>query len=81
MYFNTFAYYVFQAFVEELKEGSSSDPGNIIGKFGVGFYSAFMVAEKVEVLSRTRDHDAVGYRWTSDGWVALTSSSFILNSN
>lgn len=66
-----------KAFVERLKEGgeaaaATGDPGSIIGQFGVGFYSAFMVAEKVEVLTRTRDHDAVGYRWVSDGCGSYT---------
>ena len=57
-----------QAFLEEIK-GVDNDPGSIIGQFGVGFYSAFMVAEKVEVLTRSRTPSSIGYRWTSDGWV------------
>ena len=39
---------------------------DVIGMFGVGFYSAFMVAEKVEVLSRPYDSDKA-YLWASDG--------------
>jgi molecular chaperone HtpG len=39
---------------------------NLIGQFGVGFYSSFMVADRVEVLSR-RVGDAKAWRWTSDG--------------
>jgi molecular chaperone HtpG len=39
---------------------------SLIGQFGVGFYSAFMVADKVTVQSR-RAGEAVGYVWTSDG--------------
>ncbi len=42
------------------------DAADIIGQFGVGFYSAFMVAEKVEVLSKAYGEDKA-YRWTSDG--------------
>jgi molecular chaperone HtpG len=38
----------------------------LIGRFGVGFYSAFMVAEKVEVISRRAGADAA-WRWLSDG--------------
>ncbi|MEE8333401.1 MAG: molecular chaperone HtpG [Alphaproteobacteria bacterium] len=38
----------------------------MIGQFGVGFYSAFMVADKVEVISR-RAGEAQGWRWVSDG--------------
>lgn len=39
---------------------------SLIGQFGVGFYSAFMVAERVEVLTR-RAGESEGWRWTSDG--------------
>ncbi len=52
------------AFVEQL-EGSEADVSQI-GQFGVGFYSAFMVAEKVEVTSRKAGEDQV-WLWRSDG--------------
>lgn len=39
---------------------------DIIGQFGVGFYSSFMVASKVEVLSKAYEEDAA-YRWVSEG--------------
>ncbi|KAF4518739.1 hypothetical protein B566_EDAN006142 [Ephemera danica] len=49
-------------------KSGSEDNSNIIGQFGVGFYSSFMVAEKVEVLTRAAfPADAPGYRWSSDG--------------
>ena len=38
----------------------------LIGQFGVGFYSAFMVSEKVEVLTRKAGTET-GYHWVSDG--------------
>lgn len=60
-----------QAFLEQLKSSSnvSTETGNsIIGQFGVGFYSAFMVAEKVEVYSRSATEQQ-GYKWSSDGCV------------
>ncbi len=46
-------------------EGKKSDLG-LIGQFGVGFYSAFMVADRVDVVSR-RAGDAQAWRWSSDG--------------
>ena len=56
----------FQAFLEEVKGGQSMDR-NIIGQFGVGFYSAFMVGEKVDVFSRSVKTESEAYKWTSDG--------------
>lgn len=53
------------AFLEALKEGSKGDLG-LIGQFGVGFYSAFMVANKVEVTTRKAGEDQ-SWLWISDG--------------
>ena len=58
------------AFVEQLTGDSRKDV-SLIGQFGVGFYSAFMVADKVEVLSR-RAGEAQGWRWSSDGQGTFT---------
>jgi molecular chaperone HtpG len=46
--------------------GDARKDSNLIGQFGVGFYSVFMVADKVEVFSR-KAADEKTYRWTSDG--------------
>ncbi len=54
-----------QRFVTELSGNSARDV-NLIGQFGVGFYSAFMVAGEVEVISR-RAGEEHGWRWHSDG--------------
>lgn len=56
-------------FLEQLKEagGGVENSSNIIGQFGVGFYSAFMVADKVEVFTRSSNVDSQGLRWASDG--------------
>lgn len=56
-----------KAFVENLKnaEGDKASP-ELIGQFGVGFYSAFMVADKVTVISREAGVDAA-VCWESDG--------------
>ncbi len=40
---------------------------NIIGHFGLGFYSAFMVSEKVEVFTKSYQEDAPAVRWECDG--------------
>ena len=52
-------------FVQNLKDADKSNV-DLIGQFGVGFYSAFMVANKVEVLSRKAGEES-GYLWSSDG--------------
>lgn len=48
------------------QEMEKADDVDIIGQFGVGFYSAFMVADKVEVLTKKYGSDT-GYIWTSSG--------------
>jgi molecular chaperone HtpG len=53
------------AFVNQLSGDARKDV-SLIGQFGVGFYSAFMVAERVEVLSR-KAGESQGWRWVSDG--------------
>jgi molecular chaperone HtpG len=46
--------------------GDARKDSNLIGQFGVGFYSVFMVADKVEVISRKAGEDKT-FKWTSDG--------------
>lgn len=50
-------------------DGATADAASIIGRFGVGFYSVFMVAKKVEVTSRPAfgEENAPAHVWTSDG--------------
>ena len=53
-------------FIEALKsDGEKNDA--LIGKFGVGFYSVFMVADKVQVFTKNWKKEASGYCWESDG--------------
>ena len=49
------------------KGTDSADMPELIGQFGVGFYSAFMVAEKVELVTRKAGSDAPAVRWVSTG--------------
>ena len=53
-------------FLEALKQGGEKNE-NLIGQFGVGFYSAFMVANEVKVYSRSWKEDEPGHVWTSSG--------------
>jgi molecular chaperone HtpG len=55
-----------KAFLKQLAEEKKPDVG-LIGQFGVGFYSAFMVAKKVTVLSRSFAPDKQGWQWISEG--------------
>lgn len=55
-----------KAFMDRLAADAGKEGSNLIGQFGVGFYSAFMVAREVEVFSRRAGKDAAA-RWSSDG--------------
>ncbi len=58
-----------KAFLERLEAGQKEGEGasnTLIGRFGVGFYSAFMVAERVDVISRRAGTEAA-WQWSSDG--------------
>jgi molecular chaperone HtpG len=60
-----------KAFLEQIKQNAAQSGGTgaaeIIGQFGVGFYSAFMVASKVTVFTRSYQPNETGWIWTSDG--------------
>ncbi len=53
-------------FLAKLKEASASSAPGLIGQFGVGFYASFMVADRVEVLTRHASEPS-GHRWVSTG--------------
>ncbi len=55
------------AFLEQLKSLQGADDLSLIGRFGVGFYSVFMVADRVVVKSRSVEPDATPIIWESDG--------------
>ncbi len=54
-----------KAFLENLT-GDQKEDSNLIGQFGVGFYAAFMVASKVEVITKKAGEDKA-YKWISEG--------------
>ena len=54
-------------FVSSIKAGNAPLDGDLIGRFGVGFYSAFMVADEVTIETRHADPGSQGYRWKSVG--------------
>lgn len=56
----------FAAAMKEAKE-AGGDPANLIGQFGVGFYSAFMVAKEVRLYTRSFKQDGENLVWISDG--------------
>jgi molecular chaperone HtpG len=53
-------------FTQKLKESKESDAVDLIGQFGVGFYSGFMVADKMTLVTRKAGEDA-GTKWESEG--------------
>ncbi|MEK7810171.1 MAG: molecular chaperone HtpG, partial [Chloroflexota bacterium] len=59
-----------KSFIESVKEGNSAQ--DIIGRFGVGFYSALMVAEEIQVTSRSHRKDETAWTWTSAGGDSYT---------
>lgn len=60
-----------KAFLEQLKEKGENN-ADVIGQFGVGFYSAFMAADEVEVHTHSWDENAENLKWTSDGATGYT---------
>jgi molecular chaperone HtpG len=64
-YINQVAFSGATEFMEKFKE--AKDANEIIGRFGLGFYSAFMVAEKVEIQTLSYQEGATAAKWTCDG--------------
>jgi len=64
-YINDIAFSGAEEFVQKYKE--KQEGADIIGHFGLGFYSAFMVAKKVEIISQSHQEDAPTIHWSCEG--------------
>ena len=71
-YINQIAFSGATAFVEKYKD--QGDSQQLIGFFGLGFYAAFMVAKKVEIMTKSYQKNGVAAHWTCDG-----STNFEIN--
>jgi len=60
-----------KAFIEKIAEDKNAGESNLIGQFGVGFYSAFMAAKRINVYTRKAASDKI-YKWSSDGTNSYT---------
>ncbi|MEM9053417.1 MAG: ATP-binding protein, partial [Bacteroidota bacterium] len=64
-YINQIAFSGAEEFVQKYKDADAKN--SIIGHFGLGFYSAFMVAEQVEIISKSQKPNSTPVKWTCDG--------------
>lgn len=71
-YINQIAFSGATEFVEKYKETDATAKDQIIGQFGLGFYSAFMVAKEVEIWSQSYKEDALTAHWICDGSTQFT---------
>ena len=67
-YINQIAFSGVNDFLEKYKDNAN----NIIGHFGLGFYSSFMVSKKVEIITRSYKEGAKAVKWSCDGSPAYT---------
>ncbi len=73
-FINQIAFSGASAFIEQYKDKLGAE-NEIIGHFGLGFYSAFMVAEKVEINSLSYKEGSVATKWISDGGIEYEMDS------
>jgi molecular chaperone HtpG len=71
-YINQIAFSGATEFVEKYKEKDAQAKDQIIGQFGLGFYSAFMVSKEVEIWSKSYKEDTLTAHWTCDGSTQYT---------
>ena len=66
-YINQIAFSGATEFIEKYKDKATGEETNIIGHFGLGFYSAFMVSENVEIITKSYKDGSQAVRWVCDG--------------
>jgi molecular chaperone HtpG len=71
-YINQIAFSGATEFVEKYKDKDAAAKDQIIGQFGLGFYSAFMVAKEVEIWSKSYKDDTLTAHWICDGSTEFT---------
>jgi molecular chaperone HtpG len=76
-YINQIAFSSAEEFVQKFKD--LEDKSQIIGHFGLGFYSAFMVAKKVEIRSLSYQEEASGAHWSCDGSTSYELTEVVKN--
>ncbi len=59
-------------FLKKLSESKSKDQLDLIGKFGIGFYSAFMAAKEVRIITKSYKKNSQAYLWVSSGGTSYT---------
>lgn len=74
-YINQVAFSGATEFIEQYKDSDQSGDKEIIGHFGMGFYSAFMVADKVQILSLSHKEGAEAAQWECEGSTEFEISS------
>jgi molecular chaperone HtpG len=66
-YINQIAFSGAEEFVEKYKGKTEADANALIGHFGLGFYSSFMVSKEVEILTKSYTDDSKAVKWVCDG--------------
>lgn len=66
-YINQLAFSGAEEFVELYKDKAEADGAGIIGHFGLGFYSSFMVADRVEIITQSHKEGSTAAHWSCDG--------------
>ena len=69
-----------KAFIDKISKEKNAGESNLIGQFGVGFYSAFMAAKEINVYTRKAATDKI-YKWSSDGTNSYTIEEIAADSD